>query len=75
MYHLIQQRNNVGAVLPAEAEEEDEADLHKFLQRFDLTRKCVGRPITVILVDQRRRLAKMLQLQTSLKMNGLQSLW
>lgn len=75
MYHLIQQRNNVGAVLPDEAQEEDETDLHKFLQRFDLTKKCVGRPITVILIDERRRLAEMLQLQTSLKMNGLQSHW
>lgn len=38
MYHLIQQRNNVGALLPTEAQEEDEPGLHKFLQRFDLTR-------------------------------------
>jgi hypothetical protein len=32
-------------------------------------------PITVVLVDERRRSAEMLQLQTSLKMNGLPSRW
>ena len=39
MYHMMRRRQNVGSVLTLE--DEDEADLHVFLQRFDLTKKYV----------------------------------
>lgn len=40
MYLMLQKRQNLGEVLSVE--EPDRDDLHEFLTRFDLNKKCVS---------------------------------
>jgi hypothetical protein len=40
MYHMMQRRRNFGVILDAEEEDEDE-DLHVFLDKYDLQKRCM----------------------------------
>jgi hypothetical protein len=40
MFHMVQKRQSVGSIIKLE-EDEDDAELAAFLDKFDLDKKCV----------------------------------